>query len=84
MGGTHTCAVSVTAQVPGSTDFTGVGFGTAVNGVIPSVTVTLLPAGGNNPGPITLQGLPCPLSGSLTVTLPGAESGITLVITAVD
>lgn len=87
MGGTHTCAVSVSATVGGAT-FTGVGFGTAIDGILGNVSVTLLPAGATNPfgGPLNLTGLPCPVRGSITIALPviGTGPAVTLVITAVD
>jgi len=90
MGGTHTCAVSVSAAIGGAT-FVGVGFGTAIDGILGSVSVTLTPAPGSpatpaNPftGPLVLTGLPCPVRGSITIALPIAAGTVTLTITAVD
>lgn len=90
MGGTHTCAVSVSAAIGGAT-FAGVGFGTAIDGILGSVSVALTPAATNPPGsvnpfltPLTLLGLPCPVRGSITITLPLAVGTVTLTITAVD
>jgi hypothetical protein len=63
MGGTHTCSVCVSVRVGDYPPITGQGFGTAFNGVLNNVHVSL-----DELGDLNLCGIPCPGYGPITIS----------------